>query len=1546
MATAEWVDTPLWAGFKTLHEDIVFQILWFAGREASAAFRIACGKGTSPDISIVVRMAERAMLYEPFTFSDWHGYDSAGQPTNGDPHAEYEKKKKRLLWERERGFRANGAWEAYPTPLERWHGFKSGILKNPEKGKYVRRIAVASWMSAEDLRWIARNLTRFDALDLSDIPLEYDSSVEEDEDMTWIGFLRHLMHRQPIVFNSFQNWFPYLQQDHMKETKALEVERLNRFYSKREDYEYEVFQNMTREKHRDQGGHETFEKFFWRILETQRASGIQSSETTIHELLDIETQIAETHMLRRLKWIGVADWRSPNPAAKAITALIPSRRCICLRTICIRGEYIRDRVAHEVGSVHDHVCQFILGLLSFMPRCVTTLELRLSISFIRYFLELLHKRGSHIERVGIDLGAWVQIFPLETKLGEQEHLIRQPSFYRTRSGDVHPHVPSSTLQFPPHDESEPRERQDYKKEYSFMSDTHIDSDDCLLDNSGHHIYTINQLNKTCANTLPKMLEKLHLARHSHKKTLHNWNYRGGKPKIRVEHEGARLFPLAPESERRSGDPIHPLALTQVKDKTGFTSGSDYDGFSLLDLKAVYPWLASTFKWRPVFDWDWFMVANQMVGTHNPNLVDISSPSDWKGFSKPRNYGKALARALTDIKNQFILLNDANIPVHILIGRRNPDHSSCYWGWPYNEVAWQDWVESDFSTNLETITRHIKILSIFYDLRNPLDHARLWQIERRRPHCPPRAQCPRRDCPWKETRNCPFAAEHLGLHPRPQVSGTSHAQNLPNGVGKKDRHSSKPRLHHDALAFGCPDAPPTGLDAHDHSETDAHPATDPHYAALYAVFTREAFGWHRFWTTYATTLVNLTTLRVRMPASCDDIASWCLAKLVNRNNGWRMLVYADERTDVMTADDLVKGFAGVEEDVYERVPAEKVCPGGRFVRRSWVWDPLKREEEVQIREVDQVDEGTGQNTKVLKRIYTTFRFKPRTKYDISVEPHSSIRREDDRQHARALETVADAAWNEIETDVRFGVPQPMTTAEISEGDPRVDVEGAVAESEEGQREEPESSNGVTAGDQQGDPQPNLEGPIGAWKGGVSKADLLFHESSLEGHSSFDRESPNALLKRPKNSHAITPPVSNIHNRRSQKPQRFGPFVVSASSSPTSENDEGPVSKFPSTQVPIEADSILPVSTVEDNLASDPDAVYTSVEELEVETRVEASITTSKTATIFNVVKSANLITFEEWLKGAKSASTTLSKDKGKRPEVSSPEGEDATLGNESKTKTKQTGSDEVKPDTEITSSPTKASTKRKPSPNLADDDPSPNKQTEDTSPVPPTEDAIADDMPVSPPMPANAGRMCAAPEATEEVVASLTPTPKKARTTRTTKSGRASMVPVEDEYEPGADEYECQSDNSDDKRKRRSTRSVGGYESPKKGKRKKAGTSTDDEASKKTRRTAKGKKNVIVDEEDDGASDGAEALEASVKSTPVKKARGTKGKTKAVKAVVESSDEEDPTAAVSPPKAKTEYDNMTVVKLRAELKRRGIKQAGMTRKAQFVARLEDDDKEMD
>lgn len=161
----------------TLPTNILSKIFEHVGREGTFVFQIASG---SRNIQSKSWFRENA-LREPFTYWDWAGVtqeewgfedDSFTAPAGGSSRTTYgsqeNRRKRRLIWERQKSFLLNGGqWLNASSSRERWTRFKSII--NDSNRQYVKRIAVSHWMTLEDLEWISEQLPALEALDLSDI---------------------------------------------------------------------------------------------------------------------------------------------------------------------------------------------------------------------------------------------------------------------------------------------------------------------------------------------------------------------------------------------------------------------------------------------------------------------------------------------------------------------------------------------------------------------------------------------------------------------------------------------------------------------------------------------------------------------------------------------------------------------------------------------------------------------------------------------------------------------------------------------------------------------------------------------------------------------------------------------------------------------------------------------------------------------------------------------------------------------------------------------------------------------------------------------------------------------------------------------------------------------------------------------------------------------------------------------------------------------------------------------------------------------------------
>jgi hypothetical protein len=126
----------------SLPKDVTKTVCLLAGREASAALCIALAMGRHTGSTA----AHEATFYEPFNYWDWHGVA---------PDDDFAREVKRQrFWEHERGFIVNDTKAfGYPTSRARWQAFKSELEKSPESSQWVKRIAIAHWMSTQDLTW-------------------------------------------------------------------------------------------------------------------------------------------------------------------------------------------------------------------------------------------------------------------------------------------------------------------------------------------------------------------------------------------------------------------------------------------------------------------------------------------------------------------------------------------------------------------------------------------------------------------------------------------------------------------------------------------------------------------------------------------------------------------------------------------------------------------------------------------------------------------------------------------------------------------------------------------------------------------------------------------------------------------------------------------------------------------------------------------------------------------------------------------------------------------------------------------------------------------------------------------------------------------------------------------------------------------------------------------------------------------------------------------------------------------------------------------------
>ncbi|KAF2030753.1 hypothetical protein EK21DRAFT_64688, partial [Setomelanomma holmii] len=597
-----------------------------AGREASAAWCIALAAVKHSGSSA----ANEATFYEPFTYWDWHGL------APDDDCAR--RLKRQRLWEHQREFDVNDTNNAYeyPTSRERWEASKKQVFNTPETNRWVNRIAVAHWMTIQDVTWIVENLVNLEGLDLSDIP-----------------------------------------------KMNVEVSDL------------------------------------WPCLLTA-------------EILQRDDPVSR--LLARLSWLGLPDFRdiAGGHAYEIMKQTLPM--CTELHTLSIRSRY-QDQSRHKYETCHDLVCKLPYAIARFAPRTVVSLELRLLYPFLDCLMHTWKVEESSIRRIGVDFGAWVQAYQCEN--GPTNNLqdadidkaarlaawkVRFEAYEKNHntcdlaeSGWVLPQsIPgralSSTDRKQTHGTlSDPFAKQEHynhgarhKFRQNFFDDERFNASDVVFDTGRLERFPFTNIEED-KNDCPMNDGK------RRREEVHQSLDRHGAPTVPAMITGIydsaiiqrhfKFFPLAPEWQKRSSDPLHPFALIQRR-------------------LNVYTWLNTVLRWRPVFDWDWFVKPDHADTGHNLHPAYHDLRKEW-GLNAPYAGYNGTDRLVLEVKKQFQLLKDAGIPTHILVGRRPPDRSSLYWGWPYSSEAWKQWLTTPFDAGLRSIAPLIDTLTVGYDLRHPL-----------------------------------------------------------------------------------------------------------------------------------------------------------------------------------------------------------------------------------------------------------------------------------------------------------------------------------------------------------------------------------------------------------------------------------------------------------------------------------------------------------------------------------------------------------------------------------------------------------------------------------------------------------------------------------------------------------------------------------------------------------------------------------------------------------------------------------------------------------
>ncbi|CAI6334515.1 unnamed protein product [Periconia digitata] len=614
-------------------------------------------------------------------------------------------------------------------------------------------------------------------------------------------------------------------------------------------------------------------------------------------------------LLRQLDWLGIPDSRCIDAEFRNIL-----KECTNLQTLSVRGLYDGD-FDSRLNYHHENVYFFTQWVVDIIPDSVLNLELRVAIGFMPLLLKYIRKSKPHVKRVGIDLGAWVQMYPFrfqsrkplkDLQIGEKAQDAAQtavdavatfpyvenvniPSvreIIHSSNGDViaaHRRTIDAISQV---------SRDDNSSFFCDKSGTPFDprvantsecDGKCNIDGIHEELDGRNR-----ATTLSRMLRKLHHAFTS------------------VEH--IEPYALQPEAKARSTDPLNPFTLVQERTYTHEDHGSNFDGQLT---EEIYRWLGAYLKWQPVFDWDRLFNVHRVEEYEDVDARDSPVPEQ-----------------LERVTFCFQIMNKAKIPVHILIGRRDPRRSSCYWGWPYTEQDWRAKLEEDegnsiFTGNLHLAAPYVNTLSVFYDIRNPLDRDRLAELEGIESEEKLPGNCPKRKCPWDDDRPCPFGRLH-SLGPSTQTRASKSA--------------IAPEVKLAPMFEGDP--PPGKIpDLHSHGDQDPdHHGRSMHGVARNAVFAREMYGWHRFWNTMASQFTGLTMLRVRMPQYFDRIWSYRLARLLKPEIGWEAILYTNEVEHAQTELDLIEKAGGdsLRPEKFRHEKLMQKWSAGPFVRRTWVW----------------------------------------------------------------------------------------------------------------------------------------------------------------------------------------------------------------------------------------------------------------------------------------------------------------------------------------------------------------------------------------------------------------------------------------------------------------------------------------------------------------------------------------------------------------------------------------------------------------------------------
>ncbi|KAH9866601.1 hypothetical protein J1614_008293 [Plenodomus biglobosus] len=601
-------------------------------------------------------------------------------------------------------------------------------------------------------------------------------------------------------------------------------------------------------------------------------------------------------LLAKLKWLGIPDVRAPG---SEYMETFPLKRCLSMCTVlqalCIRDTHSEAMRPYTFASA-EAASKYITQTVADIPASTANLELRMCQPWVDSFVAELVKQKPSVTHIGIDLGAWFQTY--------------QPAANRVNREEIQNSVAAAAYKTvldtyeEEHNKVLPAKSKWWLPNSLALENGRI-SQNYQVDrpNFARNWYGNErggaQASKDQIEIFGNEGDKPTSAKNSHDRpnftSLYENLFRLYQAGTSTGQGIVQFFPLTPEWQANSINAIHPLAMIQPK-----SNGKNLSTDQLVDM---YDWLKKIFDWRPVIDWDYFMKPGSPDGQDAP---------------------------IQQIAQQFQHMRDARIPIKILIGRRRSDSSSLYWG--HDEAIWAQTLDKPFNDSMDQIAPLVDALIIHYDLRNPIDHERLEDIDQQEPYIGPTAVCPRSLCPWKR-KDCPFEKQ---WDERPVATSTRITT---NGSATTSDNSRDIPKHSPRLASSSISCLPTGVDADLQTLDDYDPANTEgeqtlHKLARHAAYLREAVGWQRFWTEYSPKLKNLSELHIRMPHAFDKVGSLRLRKLLDRRQGWKMHTFAAERQHMQTCEDLEWSIGRGDNEV-THLPEDKIWPGGRFVRRLWV-----------------------------------------------------------------------------------------------------------------------------------------------------------------------------------------------------------------------------------------------------------------------------------------------------------------------------------------------------------------------------------------------------------------------------------------------------------------------------------------------------------------------------------------------------------------------------------------------------------------------------------